>query len=352
MTLLRFQLRFRTTLGSLLQADTIFGHLMYHYLYRHGEAALKKLLDEFGQSPKFVISDGFPAGYLPRPRLSLSSTEIRNLEELVGQKHPNVDPQLVLSQILRKVRKSRYVTAALLSQMADDLSMSALIRRVIEFSVCPLSFNDPACKNAGLKQCVVVDTLGFDSCVWTSEVKMKSATVIKNTVNRIRSSGSGIHGHEEHFWSGGFDVYASVIDPAWVDPLKELFTDLELTGYGKKKSSGKGNFKIVSVEEVKLPAAASANAFVALSAFVPAPADPTDGTYGIMVKRGKIGEWFPRFVSPHKRPVIMIEAGSTFRESSARDYYGSFLRNVHFDPVVRHYAYALPMHVRIAQSAE
>jgi len=321
---------------------------MYHYLYRHGEAALKKLLDEFGEKPKFVISDGFPSGYLPRPRLTLSSAEIRNLEEAVAQKFPTVDPQLVLSQILRKVRKARYVTAGLLARMADNLSMAALIRQVIDFSVCPLSFNEPACKSAGLKQCVVVDTLGFDSCVWTSEVKMKSAEIIKNTVDRRRASGGGIHGHEEYYWSGDYDVYVAPLDDSWAEPLEELFADLEMTGYGKKKTSGKGQFRIVGVEETTLPRATAANAFVSLNSFVPAAADPTEGTYSVMVKRGKIGEWFPRRVSLFKRPVIMLEAGATFMTSTPRDYYGSMLANIHFDPAVRHYAYAFPLHVRLA----
>ncbi len=42
-------------------------------------------------------------------------------------------------------------------------------------------------------------------------------------------------------------IYFHVYDESWVDKIKTLFEELSLAGYGKKKSIGKGNFKVIDI---------------------------------------------------------------------------------------------------------
>jgi len=69
----------------------------------------------------------------------------------------------------------------------------------------------------------------------------------------------------------------------------------------------------------------------------------------LFLKKPMIGE-IARRIYTFRGQRVMLEAGATFMTSTPRDYCGSMLDNIHFDPAVRHYAYVLPMHVRLTAS--
>ena len=52
------------------QADTIFGHLCWTMRHNAGESELVSFLEHYRQNdPPVLLSNGFPAGLLPRPYL-------------------------------------------------------------------------------------------------------------------------------------------------------------------------------------------------------------------------------------------------------------------------------------------
>jgi CRISPR-associated protein Csm4 len=347
MTTKRVRFSTNTTLGTPLHADTLWGHLVVYYGYRYGQDALGDLLEQFEEDPPFVVSDGFPEGYLPRPRLELNEGDMADLTDLVSQEFDDVDPRMVVAQVMDHFRKSQFIRRSTLEQFKDGLSLKSILSEIIKQGIKPVDDIDPRKLDESIREYQIADKLGYDPDVWRPDIEFKTSEEIKNVVNRMTGSSDKMFGQHELYWDGNLDVYFRIFDDRWHDLLDEVLEDIELTGYGKNKSTGKGHLIVESVDEVELPSADDSNAFVSLSSFVPAEQDPTDGSYGIRVKRGKVGEWFPRDVSPFKRPALMLETGSTFKTDRHDLFYGSLLDDIHFDPDIRHYAYSFPMHVRL-----
>lgn len=51
--------------------------------------------------------------------------------------------------------------------------------------------------------------------------------------------------------------------------------------------------------------------------------------------------------NPFKKPLIMLQAGSIFRDGSVREWYGRLVPDVHTDPDIRHYGLCYPLEVRL-----
>ncbi|HOM62095.1 MAG TPA: hypothetical protein PLW42_12475, partial [Anaerohalosphaeraceae bacterium] len=63
-------LKVQSTLGTLLSADTLFGHLCWAVRYEQGPAALTEFLAGFENTvPPLLLSDPFPDGFWPLPTL-------------------------------------------------------------------------------------------------------------------------------------------------------------------------------------------------------------------------------------------------------------------------------------------
>lgn len=73
MITLRATLELHTAFGTPLAGDTLFGQLCWAAREHLGEAELDRLLEGYtAGEPWLVVSDGFPAGYLPKPTLPAS----------------------------------------------------------------------------------------------------------------------------------------------------------------------------------------------------------------------------------------------------------------------------------------
>ncbi len=60
----------RSAFGTPLAGDTLFGQLCWAIRERFGEARLTSLLEGYTEAnPFLVVSDAFPAGWVPRPQL-------------------------------------------------------------------------------------------------------------------------------------------------------------------------------------------------------------------------------------------------------------------------------------------
>jgi hypothetical protein len=142
-------------------------------------------------------------------------------------------------------------------------------------------------------------------------------------------------------------VYVKVADDCGL-PWRELFLDLERTGYGKRRAVGYGAVDKVEIEAFEgLRGPDDADGFVALSAFIPARTDPTDGFWRAGVKYGKLGEERSTDGRPFKKPLVRILAGSVFRTPGAlRPFYGRLIDGIapgHEDVSQYAFAFAVPM---------
>ncbi|MFH1096465.1 MAG: hypothetical protein V1749_03065 [Candidatus Desantisbacteria bacterium] len=293
--------------GSFLtpwQADTIFGNLCWIMAWREGTDVLKDFLDEYKNgNPAFVLSDGMPGDLLPVPaHLSL----MKQKEE--GS---------AAYQKAKELKKIAWLTPE---------SFDSVRRGNLEIELTE--------KNKPLRE----------------------FTTLHSSINRMTGT-TGEEGSlfelEEYILEEMYqtiNIYLRIRD-GWEEKVFSLFKDLSLTGYGKRKSIGKGAFEIISQLEPfdGFNNFDDANGFMTLSNFVPAKHDPTDGFYKTMVKYGKLGGEFTFCGSPFKKPLMMLTAGSSFIvQGNVKPFYGRMIEGIApAMPEVVHYGYAFAIPIII-----
>jgi len=267
-------------------ADTLFGHLCWVIAYLEEEKELEKFLKPFKEgNPPFLISDGFPENFLPRP----FSAEF-NVE----------DPEM-----RKEIKKRNFVSLAEFNHIREDKSLEELE---------------------------------------TIEPSIYEVTTTHNSINRLTYTTfteGGLYDLEEIIVSY-VSIYLKVVSESWKERVTELIEKLSNFGYGRKKSIGKGQFCLKEVEEFEFPEVKNPNGFVTLSNFCPSKNNPTEGLYKVFVKYGKLGEVFTYCGNPFKRPLVMIKTGSVFKtEGKPKHFYGRIVENIApAAPNVIQYAYA------------
>jgi len=287
-------------------ADTIFGHLCWaaerHGGFRHFEGA-GGLIDLFrSDDPPFILSDGFPAGLLPMPITLKSRYQPTNQEDLDRRHYA----------LLKRIKKRQYLT----------LSQFQAFQR-------------------GETPDLSDEQKGFSS-----------ATSLHNRISRLTNAtgelGSLFELEEFFAPDGRLEIYTKVSD-GFEDDLRQLLEHVAKGGFGAKKSTGKGAFKLdrflpfdgFELLDLENSQGGGVAGFVSLSHFVPAQGDPTDGAYKIMVKYGKLGEEKTYCGQPFKKPLIMLKPGAVFRTVPVKPHYGRLVEGIAYtDPSVVQYGFA------------
>jgi len=303
-------------MASAWQSDTIWGHLCWGLKYNYGEDALLKFIDDYEKgTPPLLVSNGFPEDLLPRPKMP----------EPIPDRHRSLAEQRQEFRDRKSAKDIKFLTQEEFTRAIDGEQFVPSLKEGIETKMVTL----------------------------------------KNQINRLTgTTGAGEAGQlfsfEQYRWwsepekEGGrrrasVSIYLKIADK-FAGRAKELFQYLAQSGYGKRKSVGYGQVKLVAFETFTgFPSPADANGFVTLSNFVPAAQDPTTGYWDIIVKYGKLGEEFAYGENPFKKPLVMFTAGSTFRDSPCREHYGRLVRGlspVHADKVVQ-YGFALPVPMKL-----
>ncbi|MBI4847721.1 MAG: hypothetical protein HY808_03980 [Nitrospirae bacterium] len=286
------------------QADTIFGNLCWIMAWREGDDALKEFLEQYKNgNPVFVMSDGMPGDLLPSPaHLSLAEQKEKGFDAFKTAKE------------LKKV-----------AWLSQDVFESVRVGNLeIELSTPIKTF--------------------------------KTFTTLHSSINRLSGTtgeeGSLFELPEYAFEQNDISIYLKIKD-GWEEKVFALFKDLSLTGYGKKKSVGKGAFEIIGQLEPfdRFDGFDEANGFMSLSNFVPAKNDPTDGFYKTLVKYGKLGGEFTFCGKPFKKPLMMLTTGSSFRvNGNIKPFYGRMVKGIapaKLEVVQYGYAFAVPVVVSI-----
>lgn len=290
MQIYKIKLKFRNSIITPFQADTIFGHLCWVIAHDKGDKELDKFLEPFirGQPP-FIISDGFPGDFLPKPFVA--------------------DFSIDKGEDWKKWKKIDW-----------------------------LDFGDFESVRKG-ERCIPKEIP--DDAITIS-------SIAHNTINRLNNitlSEGGVYSLKET--SVPFvSIYLRTESDEWKNRVIDLFENLSKAGYGRKKSIGKGYFSLSEVKDFEFSKIEDANGFVTISNFCPAENDPTEGLYKIFVKYGKLGEEYTFCGNPFKRPLLMIKAGSVFKTISLpKDFYGRMITEgiSLAKPEVVHYAYAFPV---------
>ncbi len=310
MKLYRAVIRPVSSFSSALQSDTFFGAFCWSYRYCFGEDALEALLEEMKQNkPEIIFSNAFPHDTLPLP-LGIRDTAVdyRAMEKKEERRNAY--------QNRKKLKAARFV---------ERKWFEKIIRG--EFNGFTAGLTDD-----GIREQTVIHNM----------VSRKAGTV-----TRTENSGN-LYTEDEAFAEAGqtYDLY--ILSSLEFPVLEEVLKIMCMLGIGKNKSTGKGAFTLVSLDEDELNTyGENANAYLALSNFVPAAEDPTEGWYKTFVKYGKLDREYADTEIPFKKPVLFVQAGALFKGRDIRPYYGRCVANISArDGVVTNgYTIAVPMHV-------
>jgi CRISPR-associated protein Csm4 len=173
---------------------------------------------------------------------------------------------------------------------------------------------------------------------------------LKNQIDRLTATTGGegqLFPFPEFYWHT-VSIYLKVEDE-FVDRAESLFDYLAKAGYGKRKSVGYGQVKAHTFKPFDgFPSPTEANGFITLSNFVPSGKDPANGNWSHLVKYGKLAEVYSLEEMAFKKPLLMLEAGSTFYDSPVRPFYGRMACGVSTArPQVVQYGFALPVAARL-----
>ena len=308
MMLYRITLTMTSPSATPWRADTFFGHLCWGMAYMEGEGALRDFLASMaGADPPLVLSDGCPGDFLPRPIQGPGPRTGGSLEE---------------------------------RREAFDRAKAEKRRRW-------LTLGEFEAARAG-------EPLPSPARELPSWLREDWDVTFRNTIRRDtgttgETGEGGLHAHES-FWWPTVTFYARLGEGMPETRLSRLLAYVVETGYGKEKSRGLGrvgSFALAPFEG--FVAAREVNGFVALSTFVPAQSDPTEGAWRVLVKYGKVSEGLSATEHPFKRPLVMLEAGATFRTGEpTKEWYGRMVDGIYpDDPSVKQYGLTLAAPCRV-----
>ncbi|MCP1123842.1 hypothetical protein NKR74_11010 [Bacillus sp. 3103sda1] len=286
------------------QSDILFGHLAWAYRDLFGEKALLDWLVKFQDAPLFVLSDGFIQGSFPRPLFPPPERQEQSKKEKI-----------------ENIKRGKRLKNLKLIHERDFYAF---------LQGNPISFSNEV--EGTYKSVIQVhNTISRDSgrSLDTDGLFEEESTLLKGT-NRI-------------------SIFVRVQNENNLELLQKLMLYISLTGYGRKKNLGYGQFKVIDIfERFDLDTMShGADAVVWLSYGVPSKEDPISGWYKLETKYGKLGGRISESENLFKKPLTRIIPGSIFVTTEPKPYYGRMLNNISFNKDVVQYAYALALPVKL-----
>lgn len=309
---LKIKITLKSSVITPFHSDTIFGHICWGYRYQFGE---REFLDNFipafnTETPSIILSNAFPESYLPMPILP------HDKQNLTDYKFKH----------LKYIDRDRF----------KELNSNGITKRNV-FEVY---------KDNNLEYLPVTEEF------------------LHTSIDRI--SGSALEKHlyqqEETFYAENtvFDLYCKIYYPMTPEKFNKCLEYINISGFGKDKSSGKGNVELKITDESVDFSLNNPNAFMNLSNYVPKKDDPVNGNYDIFTKFGKLGGDFANsphdgsgIIKPFKKPVLMIKPGSTFYTDNCKEFYGRVVDNIRTDNgYIKQYGISYPIPIKIGENDE
>ena len=289
----KLTLRPNTAFGTPLVGDTLFGQICWGIVEQFGETVLSECLQGYTKNrPFLVVSDAFPAGYLPLPTLpsfywaSDSETDRKTLKKR----------QWLPLSALDTPRRSWQQAAKSSSDIAVELQKQGGPNRQ---------------KNQHIAASL-----------------QHHQSQPHNSLNRqTHTTGAGgqfAPYESEQIWyaqNSEWEIYL-LLDTGRLkaEDLHTVIANIGLSGYGRDASAGLGKFSITDWAQTDLFAQQSHGA----SAWTLAPCcpqnqgfDPEHSYYQIHTRFGRHGNIQATAGRPFKKPVLMAQTGAVFGGVSA-----------------------------------
>ena len=280
----RATLALHSPLGTPLAGDTLFGHLCWALREAKGAAELTRQLQGYTSGkPWLVVSDGFPAGYLPKPTVPQHFA-------------PQVDPSA------RKAAKKN-------SWVALENTNRGL---------------------PGLLACAVTDETAYGT-------RPMAAMQSHNTLDRL----TGTTGEAPFapyampltFHAAGQPMHIYFVldeDRISAADVAVYLSAVGAMGFGRDASAGLGKFNIAAFVQTSLAEHPHANAYWTLAPCAPQDQnfDGSASYWRALTRFGRHGNAHALVGNPFKTPVLLASTGAVFKpngEFLARPFIGQGL---------------------------
>ena len=271
-----------TPFGTPPFGDTLFGQLCWALRRRFGEARLSALLDGYADGQPFaVLSDAFPAGYLPRPALPLAAFRI------------------AAGADRKQLKRRTWIPAGAAGLPMEDWLAAAA----------------PDSDAAG--------GMPF----------RREAVQPRNSIDRrTGTTGTGAfapYGAAQVWYAPGARLDCHVVlDEQRLagEDLLAAVGDMGGTGFGRDANVGMGKFSVASAPSTLPPPVPGADALLTLAPCAPQGCgfDPGRSFYHVFTRFGRHGDEAVLGGQPFKNPVLMARAGAVFAhpDATARRFAG------------------------------
>lgn len=271
----RTTLRLQSAFATPLKGDTLFGQLCWTIRNRFGEPRLRELLEGYTQGQPFtVLSDAFPEGYLPLPKLP---SELYRLPAEIDRK---------------AVKKLSWLPETCVQEtpLADWLCQADLV----------------ANHNSDRQ---VFSTL--------SEKHPQPHNSINRQTNTTGENGFAPYSVEQEWFIPNLSMTVYILLDKRIDAseFEQCLQDMGAVGYGKDASIGLGKFCVEAFAPYDLPAQANANACLTLAPCAPQRLgyDSQNSYYQLFTRFGRHGDIaVHQQGKPFKNPVLMAQTAGIF----------------------------------------
>ena len=265
----------RSAFGGPIRGDTLFGQLCWSARHLWGGDRLRKLLRSYTEGhPFMVVSDAFPAGYLPRPALPMHRFED-------------------VSDVDRKqARKRRWLPREHFDHPIVQWLKYAVDERTIAEQGLANSHPQP-----------------------------------HNTINRMTgTTGAGEfapYAMPQHWFAPGiaFDLYIAYdAERVTADEVVQLLEYVGLAGYGRDASIGLGKFDMQATDSGEWPKQENDNASMTLAPCAPQGLgfNPDHCWYQPFTRFGRHGDMAVHAGRPFKNPVLLADTGAILAPQASK----------------------------------
>lgn len=283
-----------------LQSDTIYGHFCWRLKEKSGTQKLTDFISLYREGkPVFLVSDG----------MLKSESEIQFPKPFLFRKpvYSESRDDKILDFVKRKKEKEKNFFS--LEQLNAFLNNNAVQDEV----------GNEADSEGGLTGPIVEEQLRISVQIDRSNFAAEDKKLFSYNPIFLRNDFS-------------YAILIKVLDEDLYSEFEceQILKDVFLLGYGKKKSSGYGQFdediRFEHFDGLKEPE--EGNGFIVLGNYLPLQEDLVNPAgYDINTKYGKLGEELAQSNNPFKNPIVFHTAGSCFHTTSKRKYYGRITHN-------------------------
>ena len=279
--------------ATTIKGDTLFGQICWSIFYKFGKTELSKLLKNYDNKPFLVVSDAFPKGYLPKPKMPSRFLNEKSEEKKLNRKKI----WLTLDELIKQEYNEAKTDKEINNQDKMDIS-------------------------------------------------------IHNALNyKTFHTGDGFDPHSltiKHL--GDKDIYLLLDEEQFsFDKFKEVFRLLCDMGYGKKATIGKGRFEYREEDIQIVEIDNNSKVFISLSAFSPKGLDVKNIYYEPFTRFGKFGA-NRAYKNAFKKPILLADVASVieFENIQKHQYLGRAISGLsdipeYSDTVHQGYSIVLPL---------